>query len=61
MALLPIFNAVLMIGAVVLLIFALFSQTFQKFRVRATSQQRFDLEPPQYFRRYRAGRELLDH
>ena len=55
MELVPILTGVLMVGAVVLLIVALFSQTVQKFRVRGRSHQSFDLEQPQYFRRYRAA------
>jgi hypothetical protein len=54
MEVVPVLTGVLIVGAVLLLIVALFSQTIHKFRTRTSSNHRFELEPPQYFRRYRA-------
>jgi hypothetical protein len=52
--LISVFTGVLMVTSVVILTIALFSQSFQKIRARTSPERQFNVEPPEYFRRYRA-------
>ena len=50
----PILTSVLVLGAIVILVFLLFSQTIHKYKSGAPAQRQPDLDAPQYFKRYRA-------